>query len=335
MERVLASLSFQKVDRVPTFLLLVAQGAKELGVPLKEYFKNGENISAGQERLQKKYGHDVYYPFTYAAIETEAMGQKVGQSPEGYSFAGPPLIKNLSEIYDLKEVDPNSSPILERVFVAERNLKKIADGKIPIVGVVMSPLSIPVMQLGFENYLDLIQTDEKSFDALIEYNTKFCISYANAQLEAGANAICYFDPMASPSMLPRWFYAEKGLKIAKRVLSQIQGPAAIHLASGITDGIAEELKESGSPLLGFSCKENISAMKKSFGNKMALLGNMNGIEMRTWDSETTKKKVSAILAEAGESGFILSDNHGEIPASVPEIVLFEIMECVKNDAAIR
>ena len=44
---------------------------------------------------------------------------------------------------------------------------------------------------------------------------RFCVDWSNAQLEAGATAICYFDPVSSVSMIPRELYLKTGFEIAK------------------------------------------------------------------------------------------------------------------------
>lgn len=59
------------------------------------------------------------------------------------------------------------------------------------------------------------------------------------------------------------------------------------------------------------------------------MGNMNGIEMRHWSAERAEEVVRAAIANAGPGGgFILSDNHGEIPYQVPEEVLLAVSEAV-------
>jgi uroporphyrinogen decarboxylase len=62
---------------------------------------------------------------------------------------------------------------------------------------------------------------------------------------------------------------------------------------------------------------------------MSLLGNLNGVEMRRWTPEQAEAQVKAAIAAAGHGGgFILSDNHGEIPYQVPEDTLLAISEAV-------
>ena len=56
---------------------------------------------------------------------------------------------------------------------------------------------------------------------------------------------------------------------------------------------------------------------------------MNGIEMRRWTPEQAKTIVPELLQKGAQGGgFILSDNHGEIPFQVSDEILLAISEAV-------
>ncbi|MCI5137983.1 MAG: methylcobamide--CoM methyltransferase MtbA, partial [Candidatus Electrothrix sp. AR1] len=63
--------------------------------------------------------------------------------------------------------------------------------------------------------------------------------------------------------------------------------------------------------------------------RLTILGNLNGIEMRRWTPEQAEGKVREAISKAGAGGgFVLTDNHGEIPWQVSEEVLTAISEAV-------
>ncbi len=127
MQRVLITLGHQEPDRVPFFLLLSMYGAKVLGMSIQDYFSKPENVVAGQLCMREKFQYDCYYTFYYASIEIEAWGGRT--------------------IF-IEDSPPN------------------AGEEVPIIGVVMSPFSLPVMQMGFEKYLELIYFHREKFDVL-------------------------------------------------------------------------------------------------------------------------------------------------------------------------
>ena len=165
----------------------------------------------------------------------------------------------------------------------------------------------------------------------MQVNEAFCVAWANAQLAAGATAIGYFDPVSSPTIIPKTQYLETGHVVAKRTLARIKGPTATHFASGRCLTIVDEVAQTGTAIIGVSAEEDLAALKAAADGRLTLLGNLNGIEMRRWTAAQAEAHVKAAIAQAGAGGgFILSDNHGEIPWQVPEDVLLAISAAVRD-----
>lgn len=331
LERTIAAISHQEGDRVPLFLLLSVYGAKELNMPIKEYFAKPENVVKAQLLMKDKYKNDCIYTFFYAPIEIEAFGGEVIYFDDGPPNSGEPFIERMEDIDKLEVPKIEDCECLQRVLKATRLLKEKVEDETPIVGVVMSPFSLPVMQMGFENYLQVIYEHLDYFEKLMRINEEFCVAWANAQLEAGATAICYFDPLASPTIIERERYLKTGHLVAKRTLSRINGPTATHLASGLTLPVIDDIVATGSAIIGFSASDDLTEIKKAAQNKICLVGNLNGLEMIRWDLDKVEREVRNIILKAGKGGgLILSDNHGEIPWQMPEAVLLKIAETVEK-----
>ena len=331
MERVLTTLSHQEPDRLPVFHLVSFYGAKELGMSIPEYFSKPEHVVAGQLRMRKKYSNDCIYTFFYAPIEVEAFGGEVVFPPECPPNSGEPFLQSSQQIKGLDAPKVHESRPLQVVLEATRQLKQAVGDTVPIIGVVMSPFSLPVMQMGFAEYLELLYEKPKEFQQLMAINEEFCVDWANAQLAAGATAICYFDPLASPTMIERSTYLKTGHTVAQRTIGRFNGPAATHLASGRSLAVLDDIAATGSAVLGFSADDDIAAIKSKAAGKICLLGNLNGIDMVNWDSQRTQREVQQRIQQAASGGgFILSDNHGDVPWQVPESVLLEVAAAVKE-----
>jgi uroporphyrinogen decarboxylase len=328
MERVLTTLGHQEPDRVPFFLLLTMHGARELGLSIQEYFSKAEYVVEGQLRMLEKYRHDCLYPFFYAAMEAEAFGSETIWFEDGPPNSGDPVIKSGNDIRTLQVPEIEGSG-LTKVLDAIRALKKEVGDRVPIIGVAISPFSLPVMQMGFPAYIELMHDKPELFDRLMEVNQEFCVNWANAQVQAGATAICYFDSLTSPTITAPGIHLEKGFAIAQQTLARIQSPTAFHLASGKTKAVIDDVVATGSAALGVSITEDLAEVKAICRGRLTVLGNLNGIEMRRWTPQEVEDKVREAIGKAGEGGgFILSDNHGEIPWQVSEEVLSTISEAV-------
>jgi uroporphyrinogen decarboxylase len=306
-------------------------GARELGLSIEEYFSRAEHVIEGQLRLHKKYRGDCFYAFFYAAIETEAWGGSTIYLPDGPPLCGPPVIQSVEQIDHLQAPSVADSPCLARVLETIRGLKAHAGDHVPIIGVAISPFSLPVMQMGFDHYIELIYEQPERFERLMQANIAFTVDWANAQLAAGATAICYFDPVSSTTNIPRELYLTTGQQVAKRTIAQIKGPTATHLASGRGLPIIGDIADTGTAVVGVSALEDLRALKAAANKRVSLLGNLNGIEMRRWTPAQAEAEVKRAIALAGPGGgFILSDNHGEIPWQVPDEVLLAIADAVER-----
>jgi uroporphyrinogen decarboxylase len=329
LERVFTTLGHKEPDRVPLFLSLTLHGAKELGLSISEYFSKAENVIEGQIRLRKKYCNDCYMPFFYGAIEVEAFGGEVIFYDDGPPNSGRPVIESLESIKQLEPPDINKIPCLQKGLETIKGLKQRTGDQAPIMGLAISPFSLPVMQLGFSRYLELMYHHADLFWKLMAINSKFCVNWANAQLEAGATAVCYFDPVSSPTIVPPEISKKTGFLIARKVISQIKGPVATHFASGNCIPVIEDLCVTGTSAIGCSCKEDLKDIKTKCCGKLSILGNLNGIEMRNWTQEQARENVKQTIRDAAPGGgFILSDNHGEIPWQVDDEILLAISDAV-------
>lgn len=331
MERVLTALAQKEPDRVPFFLLLTTQGAKEFNISVREYFSRPEMVARAQIRMQQRYGHDCLYPFYYASLETEAWGGESIFYDNAPPNAGRPIISGFEDICSLEAPDVFESSGLKNVLKTTELLKEHAGTDIPIIGVAISPFSLPAMQMGLEHYFDLMYEEPSLFEELMRINEEFTVQWANAQIEAGATAICYFDPISSTTMIPPEMYRKTGFRVARRTISTINGPVATHMASGRCLPIIDDIAETGTAVICTSVLEDLAEVKSACKGRMSVLGNLNGIEMRRWSAREVESNVRNAIEKAAEGGgYILSDNHGEIPSSVSQDVLMALSASVKK-----
>ena len=329
MQRVLTAMAQQEPDRVPLFLLTTMHGAKELGLSIRDYFSSAEHVVEGQMRLLEKFRSDCLYPFYYASIELEAFGGETIFIDDGPPNAAAPIIRRSEEIDHLEAPMVEEAAGLVRVLETIRQLKARVGDTVPIIGVAISPFSLPIMQLGFEHYIQLIYEQPERFTRLMAVNQAFCVDWANAQLAAGATAITYFDPVSSTTTIPRDLYLKTGYSVAMETLRLINGPKATHLASGRGLELVDDIVATGAAAVGVSALEDLAEWKAAAGGRLTLLGNLNGVEMRRWTAAQAESEVKQAIAKAGRGGgFVLADNHGEIPWQVPDEVLLAIRDAV-------
>jgi uroporphyrinogen decarboxylase len=333
MQRLMTALSHQEPDRVPFALFPSLRGARELSMPIREYYAKPEYVAEAQMRMLRKFRHDCLCAYSYAAAEAEAWGARTVFVADGPPNVAAPILV-AGDIERLAAPDVMAVPGLLRVLEATRLLKREVGDTVPIFGSVVSPFSLPVMQMGFGSYIELIYGQPELFARLMDVNIEFTVQWANAQLAAGATAIGYADPVASTTNISREMYLDIAYPVACRTFARINGATATHMASGRCLPIIKDIARSGSVAVGVSALEDLAELKAAAGGRIGLVGNLNGIEMRRWTREQAFSQVRTAIAKAGRGGgFVLSDCHGEIPWQVPDEVLFALrdaLECWGN-----
>ncbi len=320
MERLVTTISGETPDRMPLFFLFTGYGAKELEIAPKDYFKDIDLVVKAQFMMQQKYRTDCLTGFLYTSLEYEAFGGSTIFSNDGPPNAGKPIIESFEDINRLQVPIIDQCEGLKRVINITKKLKARAGNQIPIIGVVVGPCSMPIMQMGFERYIQLLYEDKESLNKLLKVNQEFAVNWGNAQLKAGATAICYFNPIASTEMLQRDLYESFCYDIDKETINLINGPTATHLASAKALPTLDLIEKTGTQIVAISAKESIAKVKNK--SKLTVLGNLSGINMCHMTIGEIDSEIKLICEEGMKGGrVILSDNHGEIPWQVPKEVL--------------
>jgi uroporphyrinogen decarboxylase len=329
MERVFAAMDGREPDRVPLFLLLTMHGAETVGMRLTEYWSDPAAVAEGQLRLRAEYGHDCLVGAPSAAQEVAAWGADVILHDDGPPNCGQPPILD-EDIGTLEAPRVEGNPALSGVLETIRILAERCDDA-PIVGGVIAPFTLPIVQLGFERCFNLLRERPALFDRLVSVNEEFCVRWANAQLAAGATAIGYADPLASSTLVDPEVYRARGQMSDRRTIARIDGPVALNFASGRSTGVLDGVLTSGAVAVQVSSEEDLGELKWAIAGRATLIGNLNGVAMRRWTEEEAERQVRRAVAAAAPGGrFVLADNHGEIPLQVGSDVLHAIVDAVRR-----
>ncbi|MFW9921388.1 MAG: uroporphyrinogen decarboxylase family protein, partial [Candidatus Thorarchaeota archaeon] len=153
IERFLKAVSFEEPDKVPLFLLMTQQGADIMGMSSQTYFSSAESVVKGQILLQEKFQHDCLYPFFYAAKEYEAFGGQTLYKRFGPPESGRPVFKSGEELLSTQLPD-SDHPSFTVIHKAHQMIVEMKGSELPILTSVLAPLSLPVMLLGFETWIE-------------------------------------------------------------------------------------------------------------------------------------------------------------------------------------
>ena len=335
LERVLATVQNHKPDRVPVFPIMLMQGAAALGMDLEQYFSQGQNWANGQLKLLEKFGHDCVLGVTHVVQDITAFGANIMYWAGGPPSPGSMAIRSYQDIAKLQAPDPHDSPQLVETLKAIEHLAHEVKGRVPIIGAVIAPFSLPSMLMGTEKWMNLLLFEEEAVRAevmgrILDIAVEFSTHWANAQLQAGADVIVLADGMASAAVINRQQFTTHALPILKRTVPLIKGPV-VHEGVGHLHPMLDLLLDIGLMGVILSHRDDITLCRQIVGDKLTLIGNLNNIEMLRWTPEEMRQKARAVLSAAAPGNrFILSAQGPEIPLGVSDEVLYALVQVVRE-----
>lgn len=305
-ERIQAVATGQIPDRIPVFCNLFDQGARELGLSLKDYYSNGENVAEAQLRMQKKFGYENLWGFLYFGKEAEIFGcRHIIYAENGPPNVGHMVIQTPDDIERLEiPEDIYSHPGFADTRRALEIISREAGGRNPICAMVTSSTSLPAILMGAEKWLELLICGPTSLrDELLAKCSLFVQRHIQACRQAGAQLIVYAAPFSTPGMLTPSLCQSIGYPWIEKDL-QLPGPADIVLHGGgmpllpLLGQLLEKLPIATCYLHPF---DDIIAAKAIIAGRALCTGTINDIRLLSWSDSEIETEVTRIL-DAGIHG---------------------------------
>jgi uroporphyrinogen decarboxylase len=326
VERVFTALKGGIPDRVPMFEFLI--DAKVIKAINKDYdyFDFVEAFELDAVRVGQQY---VDYKDRCTLIDPEKQiirdfwGIERQFTGEIHWFPISSPIKTKADFEKFTPPDPRGNGVLGRLPEIVRRFK----GKKAIIYALNDSFSIPGELRGLENLL-MDYIDNPDFArAVTDMAVDYSIVEVQRAIDAGAEIIMLRDDYAyksGPIMSPGQFreFVLPGLSRIVRAIKEKGAFVVKHCDGNIWD-ILDMIVETGvdaiNPLEPVAGME-ISEVKKKYGDKVCLIGNIDCGDLlclgRPEDVE--KEVIRCIRAAGGKGGFILSSSNSISSAVNPE-----------------
>lgn len=210
---------------------------------------------------------------------------------------------------------------LQYVFDAVTMIRRELDGRVPLIGFAGSPFTIGCYMVegcGTREYR-LIKTmmydRPELLHHILDINARATISYLNAQIAAGAQAVMLFDSWGG--VLPDGKYQEFSLAYMHQVLGgltrQVDGqtiPAIVFTKGG---GLwLEEIMGTGCDALGLDWTMNLDQARRRTADKVALQGNLDPMALFANEGavRAEARRVIDSFGPVGRGGHVFNLGHG-------------------------
>ncbi|MGQ9592012.1 MAG: uroporphyrinogen decarboxylase family protein [Planctomycetota bacterium] len=193
---------------------------------------------------------------------------------------------------DLLERDPIRSNLR-----ALRIAKERYGGRVGIVGKVMGPLSMVQAMHGVEETMLLFYDDPPKLLAFLDAAVGILARSANAQFEAGIDAVLIGEGGAGAQMLSPAMYERYLFGAHRELVAAIRGPTILHVCGDVTPRLAA-LAEVGFDCFNFDWAISPSVMKRAAAGRFSVMGNVRTSDLLRGSPEEIERQVRECL-EAG------------------------------------
>jgi uroporphyrinogen decarboxylase len=267
-------------------------------------------------------GVDAAIMFADIMLPVEGMGVKL-KIEEGIGpIISEPITDNRSA-REMQELDAASD--VPFVLDAIRLVKKLLDGRAPLIGFSGAPFTIASYLIegrpsrDFAKVKALMYRRPKAWHVLMEKLADSMAAYLKAQIDAGVDAVQVFDSWVG--CLSPQDYSKYVLPYSQRIFKKLErsGVPRIHFGTG-TSNFLEEMKVAGGDVFGVDWRIPLDVAWRRLGSDVAIQGNLDPAAMLA-DIELLKSYAADILGRVkGRSGHIFNLGHGMLPDTSAETV---------------
>ncbi len=164
------------------------------------------------------------------------------------------------------------------VLDAIGRLRKRYDNEVAVISSIVGPFALAAKLFGFPNLFPWIITHPDYVHQILEPLTDLATRYANAQIDAGADAIVLGEATCSGDLISHQTYRDFILPYHQRLCASIKGPTILHIC-GKSSNHLPYIAESGATCYSFDEGVDMSEARKYAKGKVALAGYVPTVEV--------------------------------------------------------
>lgn len=272
----------------------------------------------------------VRVPFCQT-IEAEALGCTLKEGGrEG-------LPSPLTHPYKIGEPPVFPEDFLSRgrvpqLIEAIKLLKTMVGDKVAVIGGIIGPFSIAGSLVGVTELLVASFKQPVSVEPYLEVGERAGTMLARALIDAGADAICIEDMMASMDMISPKIYREVVQPWEKRQIEQLQDiPTILHIC-GKTDAVIKDMADTGVTAISVENKVDARSAKSKLaqtGRRVPLIGGVDAVHtLFSGQPKDVEEEVVAALAD----GYDMIAPSCSIAPGTPNANLIAMVRAVRSAA---
>ena len=316
LERMTRRLQEETVDRPPNFDIFMTFAAHHIGQPLSAYYQDYSVLVAANLAVLEDFDLDIVQAISDPYREAADFGAKIEFPEDGLPLCHQPLLANPDDIHELIPPQPSHGRRMGDRLQAVQKFREQVGGEVPIMGWVEGALAEAADLRGVSDLLmDLILRPDWVTD-LLEICAEVAISFAKAQVEAGADIIGLGDAIASqisPAM-----YRQFALPYEQRIFAAVHEMGALtrlHIC-GNSSLIAGDMVDSGADIVDLDWMVDMGKAAAKFGERISFCGNFDPVAVMLQGTPEMVYQATMICMQLGGTR-AFSGAGCEIPFGTP------------------
>ncbi len=334
-ERVLATISGAASDRRPFAAVLSLYGAQLTGRPVSDHYSDPDAYAEGQQAVWETIQPDILFgPFCLPVLG-EAFGSQLKYLDEQAPNLKTPAARTPAEVAALPVPDVDSHPRLLYLRKAVRRMADRFGDEAIIAQPVLSPMDLPVMIMGLEEWLNILLFDPEGLRRVLAVTTDFCQQWAEALLADGATCLVYALACINPAIVTREVAAEKALPVYREAFRRVPGPVVVHHTGAPFLSFVDLFRDAPGNMVGL-CVHHTDGLREArerAGEACVLFGGLDGSCLDSMSVEEVEKQCADLLTDrADDPRYILSTSSADVPLATPEENILCLREAVEREA---
>lgn len=322
-DRFLRALARQPVDCTPVWMMRQAgrylpeyKATRARAGDFMDLCRNAELACEVTLQPLERFALDAAILFSDILTIPDAMGLGLYfETGEGPKFRK--TVRSAADVAQLKITDGEED--LGYVMNAVRTIRRELNGRVPLIGFSGSPWTLATYMVEggstreFRLVKEFMVQQPEAMHQMLDILAQSVISYLNAQINAGAQAVQIFDTWGGVLSGP--CYREFSLRYMQQI---VQGLIREHEGRTVpvilfTKGGGqwlEAMAATGADCLGLDWTTDIGQARQRVGDQVALQGNMDPA-MLFASPQRIREEVAGILESFGSgSGHVFNLGHG-------------------------
>ena len=316
-ERIYAILNGDSYDRPAVTPIFMSWAANFIGRTYRDYYLDGDVLVEAQLAVTRAFNLDQISAISDPWREASAYGVEFEYPADGVGKPKDVLIKTHSDISKVKLLDIENAERTKQRIESVRKMAAQVGQTHSVLGWVEGPLAEYADLRGVENaMLDLMDKPEmfvKAGEVIIQNE----ISFAIAQIKAGADMIGMGDAVAS--LIAPDMYKELVLPFEQKQIDAIHEAGAavkLHICGNIKKHIAY-MAQSGADIIDVDWMVPLVEARELVGPVITLCGNFDPSAVLLQGSPEDVAEAARQCIKAGGDRFILMPGC-EVPPATPE-----------------